>query len=46
MNNQYLSDFQLKQVRHVLKKYGTESDDLLKGLTEEYLIEFKKPHLA
>jgi hypothetical protein len=36
MNNQYLSDFQLDQVRAVLKKYGIESDDLLDELTDHY----------
>jgi len=36
MNNQYLSDFQLGQVRAVLKKYGIESDDLLDELTDHY----------
>ncbi|MGB6036477.1 MAG: hypothetical protein WBG42_09415 [Cryomorphaceae bacterium] len=36
MNNQYLSEFQLDQVRAVLKKYGIESDDLLDELTDHY----------
>lgn len=36
MNNQYLSDFQLDQVRAVLKKYGIESDDLCDELTDHY----------
>ncbi|MFT4770637.1 MAG: fumarate reductase subunit C [Cryomorphaceae bacterium] len=36
MNNQYLSDFQLDQVRVVLRKYGIESDDLCDELTDHY----------
>lgn len=36
MNNQYLSEFQLDQVRSVLKKYGIESDDLCDELTDHY----------
>jgi hypothetical protein len=36
MNNQYLSEFQLDQVRAVLRKYGIESDDLCEELTDHY----------